>query len=106
MALPTEPRSSACSFLKLFEGRRAARVMSALSRSLEIFRFQVAQVRGRRQRFARGLLDEFLHRQARADAVHVIAQPIHDAAEVTGADLLIERRMLRAHPFVSLAADH
>src|ERR1700676_4894393 len=103
MALPTEPRSCACSFLKLFEWRRAARVMGGGSRNLEIFRFQVPQVGGRGQRFTRGLLDEFLYRPARADAVHVVAQPVHPAAELAGPNLLIEPAMRRAHFRLELA---
>src|ERR1700723_1158498 len=61
------------------------------SRYFEILGFQVPQVCGRRQR--------------RADAVHVVAQPVHHPAELARGDLLIERGMRGAHGLVELARD-
>src|SRR6202012_2563209 len=99
MALPTEPRSCACSFLKVLL------TATGSSRYLQILGFQISQVRGRGQRLARRLLDEFLNRQARANAVDVVAQPFHDAAEPAGGYFFVETGTRGAHGFIQLGGD-
>jgi len=99
-ALPTNPRSCACSFLKLFEWRGASAVTA-----LQILGFQIPQVGRRGQRFPGRLLHQLLHRQAGAHAMHVVAQPIHDTAELPCRDLRVERRPFGAQRLVQLTGD-
>src|ERR1700761_3501698 len=112
MALPAALRSCASSFLKLLEMRRSGRaapdgaLIERPSRRFQVFGFEIAQVRRCGERLAGRPLDELLDGQARTDAVHVLAQPVHHAAELAGGDLRVERGSLGTQCLVDLSRDH
>jgi hypothetical protein len=91
MALPTRPRSWAC---------------SAAQAVFEILALDVAQEGDGRERLARRRLHQLVDRDLGADGVHVGAQPAVEPAELAARDLLVQVRHVVADAFVQLRGDH
>ena len=113
IALPTSPRRRACRRLKLFEGSRrrsGARVGTRSERFSvtlpgicpSMYRSHAAADSGLpvALRISSGVLT------LAASAVHVLAQPVEQAGELAGGDLLVQLGPLGAQALVQLARDH
>src|SRR5688572_14353766 len=123
IALPVRPRRCACRRFRVFDGIVACADVTVASneraadasgggaawsraRVLEVASFEVTEERGGRQRLAGGRLQQLLHAQLRAHAVHVLAQPAEETGKVPARDLRIELRHSAAQRLVELRRDH
>src|SRR5687768_1016734 len=106
IALPTCPRKCACRRLKLFEDLGVDCGTADIRSTFEVFGFNVAQPRSGRQRPAGGFADQLRHADSRSNAVHVLPQPVEQAAEMPGRDLIVQFGAIGAQALVQLAGDH
>src|SRR5215468_600735 len=106
MHRPTAPRSCAVRRVWVREGLvKGSSGRFAAGDRLEILCLDVAHEGSRRKRLARGVLQQFLHRDLCAEPMHMSAQPAEKTRELAVGQLLIERGKLSAQTLVELSGD-